>query len=906
MLKGDRLGPYQVLDLIGEGGMGRVYRARDTKLNRDVALKVLPDSVVGDADRMARFTREAQTLASLNHPNIAHVHGLEDSNDGQALVMELVEGEDLAQRLVRGAIPDDEALAIARQIADALEAAHELGIVHRDLKPANIKVRPDGTVKVLDFGLAKALSTETSHSALADSPTMAAPQRTRAGIILGTAGYMSPEQARGRVVDKRTDIWAFGCVLYEMLAGVATFAGDTTTDILAAVIQRDPDWSKLPPTLSPRIASLLRRCLQRQPKDRLRDIADARFEIEEAMRPSDLPHPNIRTSLHHHISTSPHSHVARRPSFLISALSVVAGAALAAGAFLLFGRSDTSPSTPAAIVRAIVSMPPDTTLALERGSAVTLSPDGRRLVYSGRTKDKSQLYIRSLDAFESLPIAGTDGAMNPFFSPDGQWLGFFADGKLKKVSLDGGAPVALTDARTPRGEAWGPDNQLLVTPTNTVGVMQMSALGGSPTPATTLQEGELGHRWPRFLPDGKGIIFTIWNDTGWEPSRIAIKTPDSAGHRVIVPAGGGYARVVTDGASAFLVYAREEGLMAARFDTARMEVVGPSVPVIDSLITNLSGGAHYDVSSNGTLAYVPGTNGELEKDFEWVSVDGRTRTPALRVHNMGRFFGLSPDGTRIVRANASGSGRDIWIDDLIRGTNTRITTEQNNFSGNWSADGKWVAFSRGAPVRNIYRRTTDGTDVEERLTTSPLNQEPESFSPDGTFLSYEEADPMTGSDIWILTLPAPGVARGAAGARPFVKTRFREGDSHFSPDGKWIVYSSNESGRLEVYVRPFPEGVRKWNVSTEGGFMPRWSPSGREIYFRSTTGHMMAATIDTSSDFRADTPRLLFDARNYDNDYAVSPDGKRLLMMPLPPPEGAPTQVHLVLNWLDELRQRIK
>lgn len=461
MLKGDRLGPYQVLDLIGEGGMGRVYRGRDTKLNRDVALKVLPDNVAGDADRMARFTREAQTLASLNHPNIAHVHGLEDADGVQALVMELVEGEDLAQRLLRGALPADEALPIARQIAEALEAAHELGIVHRDLKPANIKVRPDGTVKVLDFGLAKALSADPGSEALADSPTIASPARTKAGIILGTAGYMSPEQARGRVVDKRTDIWAFGCVFYEMLAGVPTFAGDTTTDILAAVIQRDPDWSKLPATLPPRITSLLRRCLQRQPKDRLRDIADARFEIEEAIHISTSPHPHVTTSQHPHISTSQHSHISSRSSFLAPALALVSGAALAAGALLVFGGSPAPPRTPASIVRAIVSLPADTTLALERGSSVSLSPDGRRLVYSGRTKDKSQLYIRSLDTFESLPIAGTDGAMNPFFSPDGQWLGFFADGKLKKVSLDGGAPVTLTEARTPRGEAWGPDNQLL-------------------------------------------------------------------------------------------------------------------------------------------------------------------------------------------------------------------------------------------------------------------------------------------------------------------------------------------------------------------------------------------------------------------------------------------------------------
>jgi serine/threonine-protein kinase len=595
-----------------------------------------------------------------------------------------------------------------------------------------------------------------------------------------------------------------------------------------------------------------------------------------------------------------------------SALWLVGGVGLSAVAFLLLGAWRAPQSATAASVRAIVSLPRDTTIALDRGSAVALSPDGRRLVYSGRSQGKVQLYLRSLDSFESLPIAGTDGAMHAFFSPDGQWVGFFADQKLKKVSLDGGAPVAIADARTPRGEAWGQDNLILMTPFNNTGIARVSALGGSPEPASTLVSGELSHRWPRILPDGKAMLFTIWNDIGWEPARIAAQRLDSQEHKVIVPAGGGYARFVPDGAgtSGYLIYARSEGLMAAKFDTARLETTGQAVPVLDSLITNLSGGAHFDVSATGTLAYVPGSFGEEDRDLAWVTVDG-SRTPVLRIHNMSRYWMLSPDGTRILRNNTSGSNKDIWIDDLTRGTNTRVTSQDENFAGAWSNDGKWVAFSRGVPVSNIYRRSTDGSEIEERLSTSPVTQQPESWSPDGTSLAYTEFDPVSGSDISIMTIPAPNAAKGgtpgsAFATRPFVKTRFSEGNARFSPDGRWLAYDSNESGRFEVYVRAFPEGVRKWPVSTEGGIFPVWSPSGREIFYRSTSGMMMAAAVDGSSDFRVDRPRVLFDAAAYENTFGVSLDGKRFLMMPLIAPEAAPTQVHLVLNWLDELRQRVK
>ncbi len=876
--------------------MGQVYRARDTRLNRDVALKVLPDSFAHDPDRLARFSQEAQVLAALNHPNIAHVHGLEEDGGVVAIVMEFVDGEDLAQRLRSGPLPLDEALAAAAQMADGLEAAHERGIVHRDIKPANIKLTPAGVVKILDFGLAKALTSDAlgAPATIANSPTIASPARTGAGVILGTAAYMSPEQARGKAIDKRSDIWAFGCVVYEMLSGVPAFGGETTTDVLAAVIQRDVDWSKLQADVPGRIVTLLRRCLERNPKDRLRDIGDARFEIAEARK-----HGDDRAAAP--AAAAPRTGV-KQSSAAAIALGFAAGAAAAAAvAFVVIGGSRTAKPAAAAAIRAIVTLPPDTSLTLSRGSAVALSPDGRLLVYSGAPQGRTQLYRRALDRFESLPIAGTDNGADPFFSPDGQWVGFFADGKMKKVSLDGGAPVVVADAPQPRGEAWGGDNVMLMTPQNNRAVSRVSALGGTPEAATTLASGELSHRWPRVLPDGKTIIFTVWNDIGWEPARIAVQRPDSKEHQVVLPSGGGFPPV------------RRRRILAVRFsDLWTLGWVDGRALRYRASGDHESGHAsarqpehesfgrrtHFDVSANGTLAYVAGASGESDRELAWVTRDGKA-TPALRIHDMSRFWELSPDGARILRNNTSGPGKDLWIDDLARGTNTHVTTQESDFSGPWSRDGKSIAFSRGAPIANLYRRVID-SDTDERLTTSPLGQTAEDFSPDGSSLAFMQFDPVTGSDIWILTL-------ATRATRPFIATRFTERYPRFSPDGRWIAYDSNESGRFEVYVRAYPEGVRKWAISTDGGVAPTWAPDGREILYRTPAGKLMAAAIDgRAADFRSEPARMLFDATGYELTYSISPDGKRFLMMPLMAPEAAPTQIHIVVNWIDELRQRVK
>ena len=504
-------------------------------------------------------------------------------------------------------------------------------------------------------------------------------------------------------------------------------------------------------------------------------------------------------------------------------LWLAGGAALAAALLLIPRALRPAPALVESTVRSIIELPPDTTLAPSRGSAVALSPDARRLVFVGRSKDKVQLYLRALDRFEAQPIAGTDGAVNPFFSPDGQWVGFFAEGKLKKVSIEGGAPVALTDARNARGEAWGDGNVILMTPLNNVGISRLSALGSEkPEPLTTLATGELSHRWPRFLPGSSTVLYSIWNDTGWEPARIAAKRLPGGEQKVIVPAAGGYPRYVRDGSRrGYLVYARADGILAAPFDEDRLETTGPIVPVVDGVLTNLSGGAHFDLSPNGTLAYVSGTTAEADRDLMWVAFGGQA-TPVLRIHNMSRLWTLSPDGTHVARNNTAGPNRDMWLENLTNGTSVRLTQSNDNYNPIWSPDGKWLVFARGIPFANLFRRPADGTGVEERLTTTSTNQQPSSISPDGTSLLYSELDATSGSDVWVLTLPSPSpptqgrTTSTVAAARPFIKTNFSEGTATFSPNGRFVVYQSNESGRFEIYVRPYPEGVRKFPVSIRG------------------------------------------------------------------------------------------
>jgi serine/threonine-protein kinase len=882
---GSKIGPYEVIGPIGVGGMGEVFRARDTRLKRDVALIVLPAAALQDHDRRARFEREAQVLASLNHTSIAQVFGVELDGDAMVIVMELVEGATLADRMAKGALPIDDALAIACEICDGLEAAHERGIVHRDLKPANIKVRPDGTIKILDFGIARVLTDERAVDA-ANSPTMLNP-RTDSGFILGTAAYMSPEQARGRGVDRRADIWAFGCVLYEMLTGTRVFPGESVADILAAIISKEPDWSKLPAAVSPRIRELLRRCLEKNPKDRLRDAGDARYEIQHANALAAGP------------AAKPASNLSR-----LIPMWLAAGVFLGAGTVALFVPmfSKTSPA-PLAPVRSVIQLPANTSLALSRGSVVAISPDGNSVIFIGRKDGTSMLYVRRLDSFETKTLPGTEDATNPFFSPDGRWVGFFSKDKLRKVSLDGGAPVAIADAPNPRGEAWGPDGNIYVTPANNTPISKVSELGGALAVETggAQKKGQLSHRWPFVLPDGKALLYTIWNDLGWEPAQTVAQQTGASDQRILLT-GGGYPHYLRDeGRQGFLVYARSEGLMAARFNEASLALTSQPLPLGENVVTNLSGGAHFDLSASGTLAYVPGAIGEADRDLAWVSLDGK-RTPIASIHGLSRNWSLSPDGTRIVRNNTVGAVRDLWIDNLATISSTRLESTDSGFNGGaiWMPDGKSIVFTRDAPYSNLNRRGTDIVAPEARLTNSTTPQVPTSVSPDGKYVLFTSFDPSTGSDIWVLSLDDKST-------RPFVKTSFIEGTAKFSPDGKWVVYQSNDTGRFEVFVRPFPAGEPLYRVSHDGGISQTWAPSGREIYYRSVTGaKVMAAPVNTASGFSVGAPRVLFDGAAYEPFFEAAPDGKRLLMMPLISTEQAATQINLVQNFISELRARIK
>jgi serine/threonine-protein kinase len=870
--------------------MGEVFRARDARLKRDVALKVLPAASVGDADRRSRFEREAQVLASLNHPSIAQVFGVETSDTSPVIVMEFVDGPTLADRIAKGALPLDETIAIARQLCDGLEAAHERGIVHRDLKPANIKVRPDGTIKILDFGLARVLTDEPPADA-SNSPTMLGGRATTAGLILGTAAYMSPEQARGRAVDKRSDIWAFGATVYEMLTGAQAFSGESITDVLAHIVERDPDWSKLPAPARGRIEELLRRCLRKNPKDRLRDIVDARFELEAALK--GPPYSDVR---------GPALSGPAAP-WLTASLAFAAGAALVAAGFLVAPMLRARPETATAI-RTVITLPPDTSIALSRGSAVTVSPDGKTIAFAGNAKGRIQLYLRQLDRFESQPIAGTDGAASPFFSADGRWIGFFADEKMKKVAVDGGAPVTVTEARAPRGEDWNDNDAILLTPTNTSPVWRVSPGGGKSEKLTTLKEGELSHRWPHLLPGGKALLFSIWNDSGWELARIGAASVDGTRRTVVVESDAGYPRYVQDtGTRGFLVYAREEGLLAAPFDESSLSLTGQAIPVVDTVFTNLSGGAHFDLSRSGTLAYVAGTNSEADRELAWVTLEGKATTVA-QIRGLSRNWTMSRDGTRIIRMNTIGQTRDAWIDDIEHHTTMRLIAgrpESPIWDGVFTPDGKWVIYGKGTPTQRMFRRPSDGRDVEERLLVKDdRGQIPNSISPDGKTLAFVEFDPVSGADIWTMGVDP------VTPARVFARTNFAESNPVFSPDGRWIVYQSNESGRFEVFLRSFPDSSQVYRVSIEGGINPKWSPSGRELIFRGLDNKMMSATVTTTPAMQVGRPKALFDARAYENNFDVAPDGQRLLMMPQFTGDNSARQINLVQNFLAELRQRVR
>ena len=921
LTRGSRLGPYEVITSLGVGGMGEVFRARDSRLNRDVALKVVPDSLAHDPDRFTRFTREAQTLAALNHPNIAHVHGFEESGGVRALVMELVEGEDLSQRIARGAIPVDEALPIARQIAEALEAAHEQGIVHRDLKPANIKVRPDGTVKVLDFGLAKALdsaSTSTPASmSLANSPTLTSPA-TVLGTILGTAAYMAPEQARGRTVDRRADIWAFGVVLYEMLTGRRAFDGEEISDVLAAVLRQDVEWAALPTTTPLRLRRLLERCLDRDVKTRLRDIGEARIEISriEAGTPESLAVGAATTA------AAPQSVWSR---LLPWAAASILGLALAVVVILWAPwRTPLQPSP--RTLRASIGA--DASLPVDRGASVILSPNGTTMAFVARPPgQRSLLFVRKLNELQATPLAGTDDAASPFFSPDGQWIGFFADGQLKKVSVTGGAAIRLTEAPNGRGGTWIDDDTIVFTPQSGNGpdtrLKRVSAAGGAATVLVPLSKGAVTQRWPQALPGGKGVLYTEHSATdNWDNATLAVAPLSGASSRVILR-GGYYGRYVpaspagVGGRSAggSVIYMNQGTLFAVRFDPDRLETIGEPVPVLDGVASSstATGGAQLALGPDGTLVYLPGGSGSLTVPIDWITRDGRTSPlrAAKANWNNPRF---SPGGQQLTFEIFDGKQWDIWIHDMARDTTMQLTFgSSNERSAVWTPDGKRVAFRSDRATRgvyNVYWMNADGTGEVTRLTDSPESDVPGSWHPTGKFFAY------LNSRRRIMILPMEGDAtRGWTPGTPtaFLATPAREGAPMFSPDGRWIAYSQpDDLGTSDAYVRAFPGPGGPWRISTTSGAYPRWSASRNELlflkYLDPSPSKLMAARYAVvGNSFRAETPYVWsptsVDRISPVNDpYDLHPDGTRIAAAAVPDEAGVVRdQVVFVFNFADHL-----
>jgi serine/threonine-protein kinase len=896
LASGTRLGAYEILALIGSGGMGEVYRARDSRLNRDVAIKVLPADVAADHDRLVRFEREAQVLASLSHTNIAAIHGVDDSSGTPALVMELVDGPTLADRIAKGPIPLDEALPIAKQIAEALEAAHEQGIIHRDLKPANIKLRPDGTVKVLDFGLAKAFDPVASGVGTATmSPTLSM-HATQAGIILGTAAYMAPEQARGKVVDRRADIWAYGAVVFEMITGRAPFPGDDTSHVLARVIERDPDWTLLPPTTPPVVRRLLTRCLKKDSKDRLQAIGDARIEIGELLggvieRATETPIAPVRPVWRRAITVG--------VPVLLTALGTVAivwfVGRLTVGRPRVWRFQITPPSIAALAINGL-------------SRDVALTPDGSHLIYVGA--NATTLFVRPLDQLEATPLVRGAALRDPFVSPDGQWVGFF-DGPqtLKKVAITGGPAVLVARLDSfENGATWAADGTIIFA-TSTQGLGRVSAEGGVPMILTRPDRarGESGHIWPEALPGGGAILCTVTATTGgFDAASIAVL--DLRNDRpTILLRGGSHAQYV---ASGYLLYAAAGGLRAVRFDPTRLSLAGTATSVVPQVLTSPLGAAEAALARDGTLVYVTGAAGSgSSRIFVWVNREGR-ETPIAAPPRSYSYPRVSPDGTRVA-TTALDQDTDIWLWDLVHATLTRVTSDPAvDTSPVWTPGGKNFVFgSNRAGVLNLFRQAADGTGGVDRLTDSPNVQVPTDLSPDGARVVLTELSPKTGQDVMALELG------GTHQIVPLVQTPFDERNGIVSPDGRWLAYEANDSGAFEIYVRPFPDVNRgHWQLSTNGGTQPLWGRDGRELFYVAPDGALMHAAVANQPAWTAGPPTKVLEGRyvmttggNFPRNYDIAADGKRFLMMKAAASDatGAPPQIVVVQHFDEELKRLV-
>jgi serine/threonine-protein kinase len=917
---GTRLGVYEITALIGEGGMGQVFRARDSKLGRDVAIKILPDPLAADPERLARFEREAKTLASLNHPHIAAIYGVEDSADVSALVMELVEGEDLSQRIARSAIPLDEALPIAKQIAEALEAAHEQGIIHRDLKPANIKVRADGMVKVLDFGLAKAMEPVGAFGTnAAMSPTLSV-HATMAGVILGTAAYMSPEQARGKALDKRADIWAFGTVLFEMLTGRRAFPGEDISDTIVSVVSKEPDWSALPTQTPLAIRHVLARCLKKDAKARMRDIGEARLEIEDALTsPADGAAEQTTSKAERRTTNDEPRRAWRR-----GLPWVVTAAALAAATISRWALWPAQTAADRPRMRLDVDLGAEVSLPAPgiAGSNVAISPDGTRLVYA--SGNPSKLYTRRLDQSKATELPATEGAQGPFFSPDGQWIGF-AVGRsetygpdtrvsVKKISVEGGAVVTVSEELANFvGASWADDGSIILGGgPGSRGLLRIPAGGGASETVAPLGTGEAALARPQGLPGGKAVLFTAASNTeSGDTGRYTVEVLTLADHhRKIVARGGSTARYLPASTGlGHLVYTNHATLFAVPFDLQTLETRGTVIPVLDDVGYFVAlGVGGLDVTRTGTLIYRRATGGAAGMTtVQWLDAGGKKEpvraTPAAFSNPR-----LSPDGKRIALGISAGANQDIWVYEPQRDASTRLTFGGVNAYPVWSPDGQYVVFTRLG--QGIFQVRADGASQPQALTGSNANQIPWSFTPGGKRLACFE---LGKDQMWTVALDEQGGQLRAGTPEPFLKSAFSDQAPSFSPDGRWLAYHSNESGRNEVFVRAFPLPASgqggKWQISYSGGAFPRWSRTGHALVYQSGDQLMTVSYTANDTTFEADKPRVWIASLSgaAGSDWDLAADGKRIVAVI---PEGAAQappehEIVMLLNFADELRRRV-
>jgi len=907
---GTTLAHYHITAALGAGGMGEVWRATDEKLGREVALKVLPEEFAKDPDRMARFEREAKVLASLNHPNIATLYGLETAvpsgtetetgtgpnsklktqnsklpaNAGATtfLAMELVEGEDLSERIARGAIPIDEAIPIALQIAEALEAAHEQGIVHRDLKPANIKLTDDGVVKVLDFGLAKAWETESGDSSLSMSPTMTR-HATVEGVILGTAAYMSPEQARGKKVDRRADIWAFGVVLWEMLTGHKLFEGETVSDVLAAVLTREPDLSELPSDTPAQVRRVLGRCLQRDPRRRIRDMGDVGLELEEDLEASDSGPESGDLEI------EGRSRSARLPWILAAAMGL---AAVVLGLLLM-----RSPVAPKGIpTHLALTLPNGLSFAMrETRPVIAISADGDELVFNAGDGLIDRLYRRSLSSSIAVPLEGTEGGRSPFYSPDGRWLGFTADdGRLKKVSLESGQVVALADGDW-GGGSWGEDGSIIYTPYYLDGLWRVEVGGGTAEELTQPdpEVGELNHSWPDHIPGTDAVVFTSFR-LPLSESRVELYDVATRERRLLV-SNAVFGRYVATG---HLLFVREGVILAAPFDPQKLELTGPAAPVVeDAFVAPFIGNSQFAVSDTGTLVHAPASLLQPPREVVWVDRQGREEI-LLEADRRYSAPSLSPDG-RSVAITVEDGNPDIWVYQLDRKVLNRLTfSPRSEHTPIWYPDGRRIAFVLDAPPFHLYSVPADGSTEPAVVLESPIDSFAEAVSPDGRWMVVRQLSSEEGYDLGLLEVGA------GQDVRPLRNTSFRERFATVSPDGRYVAYESDESGRGEIYIQSFPEPGVRTQVTRDGGGAPVWAANSELFYWNGD--RFFAVPVGTTPELTIGEPEALFTVSRYSTnssrEYDVTADGRRIIIAKIPE-ASEPREVQVVLNWFTELER---